>query len=103
MNDENGENNPPNGQNNIMIQALATLAQAIRNLQSALVQGPREQNIAQIPKFYGYGNEVQYTNRFKRTPTSEEVAELIILYTVIPDEEDLKESTEIPKFIKTNA
>ena len=69
MNDENGENNPPNGQNNIMIQALATLAQAIRNLQSALVQGPREQNIAQIPKFYGYENEdpAEWAKRFNVT------------------------------------
>ncbi len=58
MNDRNGGNNPPDErQNNMIAQVLAALAQAIRNMQPALVQGPREQNIAQIPKFHGYGNK----------------------------------------------
>ncbi len=41
MNDGNGRgNNPLNGeQNNIMAQVLIALAQALRNLQPALVQG----------------------------------------------------------------
>ncbi len=59
MNDGNGGgNNPPDeGQNNIMAQALAALVTALRNLQPAPAQVPREQNIAQVPKFHGYGNE----------------------------------------------
>jgi len=31
--------------------------QAIRNIQPASVNVPREQNIAQVPKFNGYGNK----------------------------------------------
>jgi len=59
MNDGNGGgNNPPDGgQNNIMAQALTALAVALGNLQPAPAQAPREQNIAQVPKFHRYGNE----------------------------------------------
>ena len=60
MNDRgDGDNNPPpdGGQNNIIAQILTALAQALGNLQSASAQAPREQNIAQILKFHGYGNE----------------------------------------------
>ena len=59
MNDGNGGGNnlPDGGQNNIIAQALTALAQALENLQPALAQAPREQNIAQVPKFYGYENE----------------------------------------------
>jgi len=48
MNDgNNGGNNPPDGeQNNIIAQALTALAQALGNLQPALAQASREQNIA---------------------------------------------------------
>ena len=49
------------------------------------------------------GTLFQYTSRFERTLTSEEVAELITLYTVIPEEEDLKEIAGILKFIKASA
>ena len=45
----------------------------------------------------------QYTSRFKRASTSGKVAELISLYTVIPNEKDLKEPEEILKFIKMSA
>ncbi len=56
MNDGNdGGNN--GGQNNIMAQALMALAAALGNLQPAPAQAPREQNIAQVSKFHGYGNE----------------------------------------------
>ncbi len=59
MNDRNGGgNNPPDeGQNNIIAQALTALVQALGNLQPAPAQAPRKQNIAQILKFHGYGNE----------------------------------------------
>ncbi len=67
MNNGNG-GNPllDGGQNNIMTQALVILAQAIGNLQLALVQGPKEQNIAQVSKFNGYGNEnpTEWAKRF---------------------------------------
>ncbi len=54
----NRGNNPPDGgQNNIIAQALIALAQVLENLQPAPVQGPREQNITQVSKFHGYGNE----------------------------------------------
>jgi len=33
------------------------LAQVLGNLQLAPAQAPREQNITQVSKFYGYGNE----------------------------------------------
>jgi len=43
MNDGNGGNNPPNGrQNNLIAQALAALVQAIRNIQPASTNTPRE-------------------------------------------------------------
>ncbi len=65
MNDGNdGGNN--GGQNNIMAQALTALATALGNLQPAPAQAPREQNIAQVPKFHGYGNEdpAEWAKRF---------------------------------------
>jgi len=40
-----------------MAQALTALAQALGNLQPTPAQALREQNIAQVPKFYGYENE----------------------------------------------
>jgi len=45
---------------------LTALAQVLRNLQPAPVQAPRKQNIAQIPKFHGYGNEdsTEWVKRF---------------------------------------
>ncbi len=67
MNNRNDENNPSDRrQNNIISQALATLAQAIRNMQLALVNASREQNIAQVPKFNGYENEdpAEWAKRF---------------------------------------
>ena len=58
MNDRNeGTNSPDGGQNNLIVQALVTLTQAIRNMQPAPLPGLKEQNIAQILKFHGYGNE----------------------------------------------
>ncbi len=62
-----GDNNPPDGgQNNIIAQALTALAAALGNLQPAPAQAPREQNIAQVPKFHGYGNEdpAEWAKRF---------------------------------------
>src|SRR6266498_1705100 len=68
MNDGNGGGNnlSDGGQNNIMAQALTALAAALGNLQPALAQAPREQNIAQVPKFHGYGNEdpTEWAKRF---------------------------------------
>ena len=68
MNDGNGGNNPflDREQNNIIVQALAALAQAIGNMQPTPVQGPREQNITQVPKFHGYRNEdpAKWAKRF---------------------------------------
>jgi len=42
------------------------LAQALRNLQLAFAQAPREQNIAQVSKFHEYGNEdsTEWAKRF---------------------------------------
>ncbi len=60
-------NNPPNGgQNNIMAQALIALAAALGNLQPVPAQASKEQNIAQVPKFHGYGNEdpAEWAKRF---------------------------------------
>src|SRR6266540_6687888 len=45
---------------------------------------------------------IQHTNGFERAPTSEELAELISLYTIIPKEEDLEKSVRIPKFTKAS-
>ena len=62
-----GGNNPPDGgQNNIIAQALTALAATLRNLQPPLAQAPREQNIAQVSKFHGYGNEdpAEWAKRF---------------------------------------
>ncbi len=71
MNDGNGgDNNPPDrGQNNIMAQALTALVQALENLQPASAQALREQNIAQVSKFHGYGNEdpAEWAKRFDAT------------------------------------
>ena len=71
MNDRNGGgNNPSNrGQNNIMVQTLTALAAALGNLQPAPAQAPREQNIAQVSKFHGYGNEdpAEWAKRFDAT------------------------------------
>ena len=62
-----GGNNPPDrGQNNIMAQALTALAQALGNMQPAPAQALREQNIAQVLKIHGYGNEdpAKWAKRF---------------------------------------
>jgi len=42
------------------------LAQVLGNLQLAPAQAPKEQNIAQVPKFHGYGNEnpAEWAKRF---------------------------------------
>src|SRR6266498_2257846 len=45
---------------------------------------------------------VQHTNGFERAPTLGELAELILLYTIIPKEDDLEEPIGIPKFIKAS-
>ena len=59
MNNRNGGGNNllDGGQNNIMAQALTALVQALGNMQPAPAQALREQNIAQVLKFHGYGNE----------------------------------------------
>src|SRR6266542_4051380 len=61
-----GNNPPDGGQNNIMAQALTALAAALENLQPVPTQAPREQNIAQVPKFHDYGNEdpAEWAKRF---------------------------------------
>src|SRR6266498_2415728 len=66
---DRGNNLPDGEQNNIMAQALAALTQALGNLQPAPVQAPREQNIAQVPKFHGYRNEdpAEWAKRFDAT------------------------------------
>ena len=64
---DGGGNNPPDeGQNNIIAQALTALAQALGNLQLALAQALREQNIAQVSKFHGYRNKnpTEWAKRF---------------------------------------
>ena len=45
----------------------------------------------------------QYTSGFERASTLGEIVELVLLYTVIPEEEDLKESAKTSKFIKASA
>src|SRR6266542_4456432 len=45
---------------------------------------------------------IQKTNGFERAPLSGEVAELILIYTILPKENNLKESIGIPKFIKAS-
>src|SRR6266540_3640878 len=45
---------------------------------------------------------IQHTNRFERTSTSGELAELISLYTIIPKEDDLEEPIGISKFTKAS-
>jgi len=68
MNDRNGggQNQPDEGQNNIIAQALTALTQVLENLQSAPAQVPREQNIAQVLKFHRYRNEdpTEWAKRF---------------------------------------
>ena len=63
----NDGNNPPDGrQNNIITQALTALVAVLGNLQPAPAQALREQNIAQVPKFHGYGNKdpAEWAKRF---------------------------------------
>ncbi len=43
---------------------------------------------------------IQRIEGFERAPMSEETAELISLFTIVSEEEDLKEPVEIPKFTK---
>ena len=45
---------------------MTALAQALGNMQPALAQASREQNIAQVSKFHGYGNEdlAEWAKRF---------------------------------------
>src|SRR6266542_1848933 len=45
---------------------------------------------------------IQHTNRFERAPTLGELAELILLYTIISKEEDLEAPIETPKFTKAS-
>src|SRR6266498_952878 len=45
---------------------------------------------------------IQHTNGFERAPTSRELAELILLYTIIPKDDDLEEPIGIPKFTKAS-
>ncbi len=49
-----------------MAQVLVALVQAIRNIQSTLVNRFRKQNIAQVTKFNGYGNKdpAKWVKRF---------------------------------------
>jgi len=48
---------------------LTALAQVLGNMQLTPAQAPREQNITQIPKFHGYGNEdpTEWVKRFDVT------------------------------------
>ena len=46
------------------------------------------------------GTLIKRTNGFKRALSSGETAELILLYTIIPKERDLKKPAGIPKFAK---
>ncbi len=48
------------------------------------------------------GTLIQKTNRFERTPTAGEVAELILVYTIIPKNDDLQELIGTPKFTKAS-
>ena len=48
------------------------------------------------------GTLIQKTNGFERAPSSEEVAELILVYTIVPKEDDLKEPEGTPKFVKAS-
>ena len=45
---------------------------------------------------------IQKTNGFERAPSSGEVAELILVYMILPKEDDLKEPEGTLKFIKAN-
>src|SRR6266540_3213081 len=48
------------------------------------------------------GTLIQQTEGFERAPTSGELAALISQFTIVPKEEDLKESIGTPKFIKAS-
>src|SRR6266498_4902015 len=48
------------------------------------------------------GTLIQKTNRFERASSSREVAELILVYTIIPKNDDLKEPEGILKFVKAS-
>ncbi len=63
---DGGNNLPDRGQNNVIAQALAALAQTIENMQPVLVNRSRKQNIAQVFKFNRYGNEnlTEWVKRF---------------------------------------
>ncbi len=45
---------------------------------------------------------IQKTNRFERAPSSGKIAELISVYTIIPNEDDLQEQEGTLKFIKAS-
>ena len=45
---------------------------------------------------------IQKTNGFERAPSLGEVAELILIYTILPKEDNLKELQETPRFVKTS-
>src|SRR6266545_1446451 len=45
---------------------------------------------------------IQQTEGFERAPTSGELAALISQFTIIPKDEDLKESIGTPKFVKAS-
>jgi len=45
---------------------------------------------------------IQRTNGFKRAPSSGEIAKLILIYTIVPKEDDLQEPEKTPKFIKAS-
>ncbi len=49
------------------------------------------------------GMLIQKTNRFERASSSGEVAELILVYTVLPKEEDLKKPKGILKFTRISS
>ncbi len=66
MNNRGNNFSSDGGQNNLIAQTLTALAQALGNLQLASAQAPRKQNIAQVLKFHGYGNEdpIKWAKRF---------------------------------------
>src|SRR6266498_832793 len=45
---------------------------------------------------------IQHTNGFERAPTSGELAELILIYTILPKKDDLEEPIGTPKFTKAS-
>ena len=48
------------------------------------------------------GSLIQQTEGFERAPTSGELAELILIYTIISKEDDLEKPIGIPKFTKAS-